>query len=103
MDRCEIALLGGMFAAQLTLGLDYQQLILGLPGAVPLINFWIGLAKGVVFGALIALTACHFGLKVRPNTQSLSSETTNAVVTSITLLILVDAVFAMLFEGIGFR
>ncbi|MEN8131775.1 MAG: ABC transporter permease [Pseudomonadota bacterium] len=97
-----IALLGGMIAAQLTLGLDYQQLILGLPAAVPVINFWIGLAKGVVFGALIALTACHFGLRIQSNTQSLAAETTNAVVTSITLLILVDAVFAILFEDIGF-
>jgi ABC-type multidrug transport system fused ATPase/permease subunit len=29
-------------------------------------------AKGAVFGFLIALVACHFGLRVQPNTESLS-------------------------------
>ena len=52
-------------------------------------------------GALIALIACHFGLKVRPNTESLSSRTTSAVVTAITLVIIVDAIFAILTRSIG--
>jgi phospholipid/cholesterol/gamma-HCH transport system permease protein len=41
----------------------------------------------VVFGVLIALIACHFGLQVKPNTESLSSQTTTSVVTSITVAI----------------
>ncbi|WP_341647345.1 ABC transporter permease [Thauera humireducens] len=47
--------------------------ITALPDAVPIANVYIGLAKGAVFGLLIALIACHFGLRVQPNTESLSS------------------------------
>mgnify|MGYP002139785922 CR=1 FL=1 len=42
-------------------------------------------------GLLIALVACYFGLRVRPNTESLSANTTSAVVTAITTVILIDA------------
>ncbi len=45
-----------------------------LPKAVPVANLWIGLGKGVVFGIFVALVACHFGLRVRPNTESLSAQ-----------------------------
>jgi phospholipid/cholesterol/gamma-HCH transport system permease protein len=69
---------------------------------VPLANFWIGLGKGVTFGALIALVACHFGLRIKPNTESLGQGTTLSVVTAITVVILADAVFAIVFKGVGF-
>jgi len=68
---------------------------------VPVANVWIGMGKGFFFGLLIALIACHFGLKVRPNTESLSAKTTTAVVTAITVVIIVDAVFAILTRHIG--
>jgi phospholipid/cholesterol/gamma-HCH transport system permease protein len=73
-----------------------------LPDAVPLANYWIGLGKGVAFGGLIALVACHFGLRVKPNTESLGQGTTTSVVTAITVVILADAVFAIVFKGVGF-
>jgi phospholipid/cholesterol/gamma-HCH transport system permease protein len=96
-----IALLGGMVSAQLQLDIAYGFFFHSLPRAVPVANLWIGLAKGVVFGSLIALVACHFGLRVRPNTESLSSNTTTSVVAAITLVIIVDAVFAIATRSIG--
>jgi phospholipid/cholesterol/gamma-HCH transport system permease protein len=96
-----IAIIGGAMSAHLELNLGYQQFFLKLPSVVPLTNLIIGLSKGVVFGLLIALIACHFGLRIEPNTESLGNETTNSVVVAITLVILVDAVFAVLFRGIG--
>ena len=57
--------------------------------------------KSVVFGILIALVGCHYGLGVKPNTESLGQGTTASVVTSITSVILVDALFAMLFQDVG--
>ncbi len=68
---------------------------------VPLANLYIALAKGYVFGVLIALVACHFGLRVKPNTESLSANTTASVVAAITVVILVDAVFAIATRSIG--
>lgn len=97
-----MALIGGMVAANLELGLSYKYFIRELPDAVPIANYWIGLGKGVVFGGLIALVACHFGLRIEPNTESLGEGTTTSVVSAITIVILADAVFAIIFTGVGF-
>ena len=96
-----VALLGGMVSAKMELGIGYHFFAMSLPDAVPIANLWLGLAKGVVFGLLIALIACHFGLRIEPNTESLGTGTTNSVVTAITIVILVDAVFAVMFRDIG--
>jgi phospholipid/cholesterol/gamma-HCH transport system permease protein len=95
------ALIGGMFSAQNTLDISYQQFLVKLPDVVPLVNVFIGLGKSAVFGLMIALIACHFGFRIKPNTESLGSETTNSVVASITVVIMIDAMFAILFMGIG--
>jgi phospholipid/cholesterol/gamma-HCH transport system permease protein len=97
-----IALLGGMAAAKLQLDLSASYFLQQLPSAVPLANYWIGLGKGIVFGTLIALVACHFGLRVKPNTESLGQGTTLSVVSAITIVIVADAVFAIVFNGVGF-
>ena len=94
-------ILGGMVSANLEMGLSYGFFLDTLPKAVPVANVWIGIGKGVLFGFLIALIACHFGLKVRPNTESLSAKTTSSVVTAITVVIIVDAIFAILTRRIG--
>lgn len=96
-----IALFGGMVAAWVQLDLSFAYFLEALPAAVPLANVFIALSKGLVFGILIALVACHFGLRVRPNTESLSANTTASVVSSITLVILADAVFAITTRSIG--
>ncbi len=96
-----LALTGGMLAADVQIEVGYQVFLDRLPKVVPVANLWIGLAKGAVFGVLVALVACHFGLRVRPNTESLAAHTTASVVTSITVVILVDAVFAIATRTIG--
>jgi len=96
-----IALIGGMVSAEAQLGISYTYFLSSLPSSVPIANLWLGLGKGVVFGFLIALVACHFGLRIEPNTESLGIGTTNSVVTSITVVIIVDAVFAIMFKDIG--
>ncbi|HEU5436295.1 MAG TPA: ABC transporter permease [Telluria sp.] len=97
-----MALIGGMIAAKIELGLSARYFIQKLPDAVPMANYLIGLLKGCVFGMLIALVSCHFGLRIKPNTESLGVGTTTSVVTAITVVILADAVFAIIFSGVGF-
>ncbi|AEK64028.1 MlaE family ABC transporter permease [Collimonas fungivorans] len=97
-----IALLGGMVAAQLQLGLSPTYFLQQLPNAVPLPNYLIGLGKGAVFGGLIAMVACYFGLRIEPNTESLGHGTTTSVVSAITIVIVADAIFAIIFSGVGF-
>jgi phospholipid/cholesterol/gamma-HCH transport system permease protein len=96
-------LAGGVLAAQVELGLSPGQFIERLRVTLPLLNVGIGLLKGVVFGVLVAIVACHFGLRTRPDTASLGRSVTASVVISITVVILADAVFAVAFSGMGLR
>ena len=95
------ALLGGMLAADVSMGVTPSFFINALPAAVSVSNLTLATAKSVVFGLLIALVGCHYGLRVKPNTESLGQGTTASVVTSITVVILVDALFALLFKSVG--
>jgi len=96
-----VALAGGMVAAHFRLGVGYSYFLDAIPRVVPIANFWIGLGKSVVFGAIIALVACHFGLRIKPNTESLGAGTTSSVVVAITCVLVADAVFAVLFSHVG--
>jgi phospholipid/cholesterol/gamma-HCH transport system permease protein len=96
-----IALLGGMVAAHLSLGISYYDFLDAIPKAVPVANYWIGLGKGAVFGLIIALVACHFGLRVKPNTESLGAGTTSSVVVAISSVLVADAIFAVLLSHVG--
>lgn len=94
-------LAGGMLAADLALGITPAFFMGALPDAVSAANLSLAIGKSVVFGVLIALIGCHYGLRVKPNTQSLGQGTTSAVVTAITAVILVDALFAVAFRSVG--
>ena len=95
------ALLGGMLAADLAMGVTPAYFFAALPRAVAISNLTLAVGKSVVFGLLIALIGCHYGLRVKPNTESLGRGTTASVVTSITMVILVDALFAIVFKDVG--
>lgn len=95
------ALLGGMISADLTMGVSPAYFVSALPDAVQASNLSLATGKSAVFGVMIALIGCHFGLRVKPNTESLGQGTTASVVVSITVVILVDAMFAVVFRNVG--
>lgn len=97
-----MALIGGMMSANVILDMSPHYFIQKLPTVVAITNFYIGLIKGVTFGAVIALVACHFGLRIKPNTESLGKGTTTSVVSAITVVIILDAVFAIMFRNVGY-
>ena len=95
------SLAGGMLASDLALKVTPAFFMQALPAAVEASNLLLATGKSVVFGIMIALVGCHYGLAVKPNTESLGQGTTASVVTSITVVILVDALFAILFKDVG--
>ncbi len=96
-----LALCGGMLGARLQLGIPAQMFMHRLPQVVSLTSFGFGVAKGALFGALVAFIACYFALRVRPDTEGLAVGTTRSVVTGLTLVLLVDALLAILFSHVG--
>ena len=95
------ALLGGMVAADLAMDLSPAYFVTALAKAVKVSSLWLAMGKSTVFGVMIALIACHYGLRIKPNTQSLGEGTTASVVTAVTMVILVDALFAIVFKDVG--
>ena len=96
-------IVGGMLVANLELGLGFGQFLEALPEAIPVGTYWLSAGKSVVFGLVVGLIACHYGLRIEPNTTSLGAETTRSVVTAITLVILVNALFAIAFRDVGWH
>lgn len=95
------ALFGGVLSADLAMDITPAYFLSALPAAVEVSNLTLAVGKSVVFGVLIALVGCHYGLRIKPNTESLGQGTTASVVTSITVVILVDALFAVVFKDVG--
>jgi len=60
-------------------------------------NFWVGLVKAPIFAIFIAIIGCRQGMAVAGSVNSLGSRTTSAVVQSIFAVIVLDAIFAVLF------
>ena len=96
------ALVGGALAAKAQLGISVIYFLGSLPKAVAPDNHWIAGVKTLAFGMAIALISCHFGLRTKPNTESVSNSITTSVVAAITVVILLDAVFAIMFRNLGF-
>ena len=95
------ALAGAMLVARFTLDISPGAFMQALPQAVEVVNFWIGIGKSVAFGFAVAFVACHYGLRVLPNTDSLANGVTRSVVAAITSVIILDAIFAIMLRNVG--
>ena len=65
--------------------------------AISSTTFWVGIIKAPVFALLIGFAGCRHGLQVQGSARVLGREVTLAVVQAIFLVILADALFAVLF------
>jgi phospholipid/cholesterol/gamma-HCH transport system permease protein len=91
-----MGLLGGLFVAATTLGLAPTEYARQTQGALGLAHIWIGLGKSVVFGALVALTGCYYGMRSGRDAGSVGEATTKAVVMGIVFVVEADALFTVL-------
>jgi phospholipid/cholesterol/gamma-HCH transport system permease protein len=98
-----MALLGGGIFVWVSLSIPPLTYVQRLQEVTPLTDLWVGLIKAPVFGFIIALAGCFQGMLVKGNSEEVGLRTTNAVVQSIFLVIVLDAVFAVFFSGIGWN
>jgi phospholipid/cholesterol/gamma-HCH transport system permease protein len=96
-----LALIGGGVFVWLSLGIPPLTYVQRLGEVIPITDLWVGLIKAPVFGFIIALAGCFQGMLVQGNSEEVGSRTTTAVVQSIFLVIVLDAVFAVFFSSIG--
>ena len=98
---CVTGLIGGMIVAggmlQISPAAYLDRTLLALDWS----HLGLGFSKSVVFGALIGMVGCYFGLYAQRNAAGVGVATTNAVVTSIVGIIVLDAMFAICANALG--
>jgi phospholipid/cholesterol/gamma-HCH transport system permease protein len=97
-----MGLLGGGLLSAWLVNIPATQYIQRMQEAIASTTFWAGLIKAPVFAFLIAAVGTYRGMQVRGSSRELGRLTTVAVVQSIFLVILADALFAILFVEIDF-
>ncbi len=92
-----VGMTGGALLCKALLDMPLQQFINRANEAIAPTTFWVGIWKAPVFAVLIAMAGTYRGMQVRGSSRELGRLTTMAVVQAIFLVLLADALFAMLF------
>ena len=95
-----LGVMGGMLMAHSQLGVGFPEFLDRFVKAVSLTTLFVGLAKAPVFAAIIAIVGCFQGLRTRGGADSVGRQTTRAVVQSIFLVIVADALFSVAFSAL---
>jgi phospholipid/cholesterol/gamma-HCH transport system permease protein len=90
-------LFGGLLVSHEMFGLDLSVAFDRLE-QMKNTHLWVGLIKAPVFAAVIALIGCHEGMKVRGSAAEVGQATTSSVVQAIFWVIVLDAIFSIVFR-----
>jgi phospholipid/cholesterol/gamma-HCH transport system permease protein len=96
-----LGILGGMAVSYATLEIPPAAYWVEMLTIVTIPDVAVGMIKAVVFGLIVGLTGCLRGLESDRNAAGVGNAATSAVVTAILLIIVADAIFAVLFNAIG--
>lgn len=94
-------ILGGALVCAVALGITPTMFLTIFQQSIELRHFLLGMAKAPIFAYLIAIIGCMEGFKVSGSAQSVGEHTTSAVVQSIFVVILLDALAALFFMEMG--
>ena len=95
------ALIGGGLVSWIYGGFPPEVFMDRLRDAVTLDTLLVGMIKAPFMAAVIGLIACVEGLRVEGSAESLGEHTTNSVVKSIFVVIVLDGFFAVFFAAVG--
>lgn len=96
-----VGMMGGWLVGVGMLNISSTSYILQTQSAVTLTDFVIGVAKGGVFGILVAVAGCFNGMQAGRTAASVGNATTAAVVSGILYIIVTDAVFTVTLNVLG--
>ena len=95
-------LVGGALIIWMVLGYEPALFIQRMWDTVPFVHFFVGMVKTPFFAGAIGIIGCHAGLTVEDDVISLGRQVTKAVVQGIFAIFLLNALFALLFNGFEF-
>lgn len=96
-----LGVLGGMYISATMLNIPVAVYWNEMQNRVSFTDVSSGIIKSFVFGIVIALAGCLSGIRCERNTAGVGSATSSAVVTSIMLIILADAIFSVIYNAFG--
>lgn len=96
-----IGLIGGAIIANYNLNITYELFIDRTQNFVSINNYTAGLIKSIAFGLSIGFIGCLCGFTVKGDSKSIGGKTTLSVVLSIIMIVLLDAIFAIIFLNLG--
>ncbi|HAV12703.1 MAG TPA: hypothetical protein DCX06_04285, partial [Opitutae bacterium] len=96
-----VGILGGMVVAVAISDVSVVQYFNQVEAAVSLNDLLSGIFKSAVFGSIIAVAGCYRGLNCGRDATAVGQAATSAVVTSITWIVIADAIFAVSFHLLG--
>ena len=95
-------LLGGAICTNIILDIPLNQFWAYLLNPFVQTEFWIGIIKAPVFGFLIATTGCFRGMQAENSAENVGRLTTVSVVQAIFLVMVANALFAVIIGELGF-
>ena len=90
-------IIGGMIMSKSMLHISFYDFIQRFHTEVGVENYFIGISKAPIFGAIIAGVGCFQGLRAQGSSDSVGHQTTISVVQSIFLIVIADAIFSVFF------
>ena len=93
-------LLGGMLVGGWYLGMPVEIFLSRLEFVLIPLDFYWGMVKSLVYALIVSTVGCFMGIRVRGGAAEVGRSTTSAVVASIFLVILADAMIAIVFMHI---
>lgn len=96
-----LGILGGMIIALGILSIPPTAYWVELVSIVDLSDVTTGLIKASVFGLIIGMSGCLRGLQADRSAAGVGRAATSAVVTAIILMVIADALFAVIFNIVG--
>ena len=95
------AITGGLVISVTRLDFTPHGYLIAVQDALSLGDVAGGIAKASVFGLIVAFVGCERGLSTRGGAEGVGRSTTSAVVTTLFFLVLADALFAVVYHGLG--
>ena len=96
-----LGILGGLFVSSTLLSIPAMAYCIETQNRIGVTDVSIGIIKSFFFGIMIALTGCWCGMQCSRDTTGVGVATSSAVVTSIMLIVLADALFAIIYNALG--
>jgi phospholipid/cholesterol/gamma-HCH transport system permease protein len=93
-----VGIIGGAVVGRSFLGITWTQYWAQTVGSMGVLDIATGLAKGAIFGVIVAIAGCERGMKCGNDAAAVGNAATSAVVLGITWIVASDAIIDVIQE-----